>query len=107
MKQVLEYVVQGNTTQMDDPAFVAELKAWLRFNGRDSARTRDGLYSASSGSPSIQSWLGDLAFGLQGQAATLLALSTKRLNRGHVPDRATCELLGLRSFGFTRESTLS
>ena len=26
---------------------------------------------------------------------------------GHVPDRATCELLGLRSFGFTRESTLS
>ena len=42
-----------------------------------------------------------------GQVATLLALSTKRLNRGHVPDRATCELLGLRSFGFTRESTLS
>lgn len=54
MKQVLEYVVQGNTTQMDDPAFVAELKAWIRFNGRDSARTRDGLYSAWSGSPSIQ-----------------------------------------------------
>lgn len=64
MEQVLEYVVQGNTAQLNDPAFVAELKAWIRFNGRDAARTRDGLYSASSGSPSIPSWLGDLAFGL-------------------------------------------
>ena len=64
MEQVLEYVVQGNTAQINDPAFVAELKAWIRFNGRDAARTRDGLYSASSGSPSIPSWLGDLAFGL-------------------------------------------
>ena len=64
MEQILEYVVQGNTAQLNEPAFVAELKAWIRFNGRDAARTRDGLYSASSGSSSIPSWLGDLAFGL-------------------------------------------
>ena len=44
--------------------FVKELKAWLRFNGADAVRTGDGLYSVSSGNPSIPSWIGDLAFGL-------------------------------------------
>ncbi len=63
MEQVLDHVVQGNTAQMADPAFVKELKAWIRFNGTDAARTRDGLYSVSSGSPSIPTWVGDLAFG--------------------------------------------
>ena len=64
MEQVLEQVVQGNTAQMVDPAFVEELKAWIRFNGADAVRTGDGLYSVSSGNPSIPSWIGDLAFGL-------------------------------------------
>ncbi|WP_088287483.1 Acg family FMN-binding oxidoreductase [Ideonella sp. A 288] len=62
MEQTLDYVVQGNTAQMADAAFVQELKAWIRFNGADAARTRDGLYSASSGNPNIPSWVGDLAF---------------------------------------------
>ena len=64
MEQVLDHVVQGNTAQMADPAFVKELKAWIRFNGADAVRTGDGLYSVSSGNPSIPSWIGDLAFGL-------------------------------------------
>ena len=64
MEQVLDHVVQGNTAQMADPAFVKELKAWLRFNGADAVRTRDGLYSAASGSASIPAWVGDLGFGL-------------------------------------------
>ena len=64
MEQVLDHVVQGNTAQMADPAFVKELKAWIRFNGADAVRTRDGLYSVSSGNPSIPTWVGDLAFGL-------------------------------------------
>ncbi len=63
IEQVLDYVVQGNTAQIADPAFMKELKTWIRFNGQDAVRTRDGLYSASSGSPSIPSWLGDLALG--------------------------------------------
>lgn len=62
MEQALDYVVQGNTAQLADPAFVKELKAWIRFNGSDAVRTRDGLYSASSGSPNIPSWIGDVAF---------------------------------------------
>ena len=64
IEQVLDHVVQGNTVQMADTAFVKELKAWIRFNGADEVRTGDGLYSVSSGNPSIPSWIGDLAFGL-------------------------------------------
>ena len=60
--QVLDLIVQGNTAQLADPAFVTELKSWLRFNGADAARTRDGLYSAASGNPSVPAWLGDRLF---------------------------------------------
>jgi hypothetical protein len=63
MERVLEYVVQGNTAQMADPAFIKELKTWIRFNRKDAVRTRDGLFSVTSGNPAIPSWLGDLAFG--------------------------------------------
>ena len=62
MEQTLDYVIQGNTAQLADAAFVKELKAWIRFNGADAVRTRDGLYSASSGNPNIPSWIGDVAF---------------------------------------------
>lgn len=64
MERTLEYVVQGNTAQMNDPAFVAELKAWIRYNGDDAVRTGDGLYAASSGNPSLPAWLGSLMFRL-------------------------------------------
>jgi hypothetical protein len=64
MEKVLDYVVQGNTVQMNDSAFVEELKAWIRFSEIDAVRTGDGLYSAASGNPSVPSWLGSLLFGL-------------------------------------------
>lgn len=64
MEKVLEYVVQGNSTQMSDRAFVEELKAWIRFSATDAVRTGDGLYAASSGNPSVPSWLGNMLFGL-------------------------------------------
>ena len=64
MERVLDYVVQGNSAQMADPAFVSELETWIRFNGRDAVRTGDGLYSMASGNPAIPAWLGHLAFGL-------------------------------------------
>lgn len=64
MEKVLEYVVQGNTAQMNDRAFVEELKAWIRFSADDAIRTGDGLYAASSGNPSVPAWLGSLLFGL-------------------------------------------
>jgi hypothetical protein len=64
LERVLDHVVQGNTAQMADPAFVKELRAWIRFNGADAVRTGDGLYSVASGNPSVPSWIGELAFGL-------------------------------------------
>ena len=62
MERTLDYVIQGNAAQLTDPAFVKELKTWIRFNGAAAVRSRDGLYSVASGSPNIPSWFGDLAF---------------------------------------------
>jgi hypothetical protein len=63
VESVLDHVLQGNTAQMADPAFVKELKTWIRFNSAAALRTNDGLYSVCSGSPNIPSWIGDVAFG--------------------------------------------
>ena len=64
VEKVLEYVVQGNSAQMNDPAFVAELKQWIRFGSAEAVRAGDGLYAASSGNPSVPRWLGSMLFGL-------------------------------------------
>jgi hypothetical protein len=64
MEKVLEYVIQGNTSQMDDPAFVEELKAWIRFSDAEAVRTGDGLLSRSTGNPSVPRWLGSMLFSL-------------------------------------------
>jgi hypothetical protein len=64
MEKILEYVVEANTAQMNDPAFVEELKAWIRFGRGEAARTGDGLSSASFGNPSMPRWLGSLLFGV-------------------------------------------
>jgi hypothetical protein len=64
LEQVLEYVVAGNTAQIADPAFVAELKAWIRFNDTAAVRSGDGLYTASSGNPTLPTWLGRRMFGM-------------------------------------------
>ena len=64
MEKILALVIEGNTAQMQDAAFVRELKHWLRFSGSQAAETGDGLYSASSGNPSLPPWLGSLMFDL-------------------------------------------
>lgn len=64
MENVLEYVVQGNTAQMRDPAFTEELKAWMRFNESEAVRTGDGLFAAAAGSPTAPRWLGSRLFDL-------------------------------------------
>lgn len=63
MARVLDVIVLANTAQMADPAFVTELKTWIRFNGPDAVRTRDGLYSAASGNPAVPTWIGERLFG--------------------------------------------
>lgn len=64
METVLEYVVHGNTVQMNDQAFVEELKKWIRFSGDEAVRAGDGLFAESSGNPSLPTWLGSLLFGM-------------------------------------------
>jgi hypothetical protein len=67
---VRDLVVAGNTTQMADPAFIHELKSWLRFSPRQAMISGDGLFSALSGNPALPKWIGDIAFDLFFKAAS-------------------------------------
>jgi hypothetical protein len=62
MDRVRDLVVAGNSVQMGDPAFLRELKSWLRFNPRQARRTNAGLYSVATGNPALPDWLGQRAF---------------------------------------------
>jgi hypothetical protein len=64
MESVLEYVVAGNTAQMNDAAFVEELEAWIRFGADEALRTGDGLFAGASGNPVLPRWLGSRLMGL-------------------------------------------
>ena len=64
IERLRELVVEGNSKQMNDPAFMRELRLWLRFNPRQALRTGDGLYSAATGNPAMPDWLGPRAFDL-------------------------------------------
>lgn len=64
METVLDYVVQGNTAQINNPGFVKELKSWIRFNHSEAEQKGDGLFSGTSGNPSLPRWLGNLIFPL-------------------------------------------
>ena len=57
MAAVTEYVIEGNTAQMRDKAFMDELRGWMRFNGPSAVATMDGLYAPASGNPSLPPWL--------------------------------------------------
>ena len=63
VERALDYVVEANTAQMADAAFVKELESWIRFNDAAAVRTGDGLYTGCTGNPQLPTWLGDLAFG--------------------------------------------
>lgn len=62
LDQARDLVVAGNEAQMTDPAFMAELKHWLRFNPGDAMRSGDGLYSGATGNPILPAGLGGFAF---------------------------------------------
>lgn len=79
MNKVLDYVVQGNSQQLNDKAFVSELKSWIRFNAADAVERGDGLFGKSSGNPSLPSWLGNLVFGLVVTAKSENEKYTKQL----------------------------
>ncbi|WP_254446762.1 Tat pathway signal protein [Ruegeria sp. HKCCD8929] len=59
---ISEFVIEGNSTQMDDPAFVAKLREWLRFSPDKAVALGDGLFSACSGAPVAPEWIGGRLF---------------------------------------------
>lgn len=63
-ERIGELVLAGNGAQMADPAFVRELRLWLRFNPREALEKGDGLYSAASGNPVGPGWLAPSLFSL-------------------------------------------
>jgi hypothetical protein len=63
IETVLDYVTRGNAAQLADRAFVDELKTWIGFNEAEAVRTRDGLFSRTTGNPTIPRWLGTRLLG--------------------------------------------
>ncbi|WP_135449161.1 Acg family FMN-binding oxidoreductase [Tabrizicola caldifontis] len=61
---ILDFVVAGNSAQMDDPAFVQELADWIRFSSARAVETGDGLFAACSGNPVMPEWIGRRMFPL-------------------------------------------
>lgn len=64
LDSITEFVVAGNSAQMDDPAFVQELRDWLRFSPARAIEKGDGLFSAASGNPVVPEWMGGTLFDL-------------------------------------------
>jgi hypothetical protein len=64
MEMVLDYVVASNAAQINNPAFIAELKSWIRFGAGEAQRTGDGLFSGTTGTPVMPRWLGSRLMGL-------------------------------------------
>jgi hypothetical protein len=62
LENVLDYVLQGNTIQLRDPAFVSELKSWIRFTDGEALASRDGLSGRSTGNPPLPRWLASPLF---------------------------------------------
>ncbi|WP_275196673.1 Tat pathway signal protein [Bradyrhizobium sp. CSA207] len=57
ISKVADYVLEGNSAQMRDKAFMSELVSWMRFNEADAVAAMDGLFSRASGSPSLPAWI--------------------------------------------------
>ncbi len=64
INRIRDLVIAGNSAQLADPAFVTELKTWLRFSPRYALERGDGLYAAASGNPKFPEWIGQRAFDL-------------------------------------------
>lgn len=54
---LLTHVVRGNNIQMNDPAFINELKGWMRLNKRQTEASNDGLSYATFGAPNLPAFV--------------------------------------------------
>ena len=62
--RVRDLVLAGNKSQLADPAFMRELKSWIRFSPREAMKTGDGLFAAASGNSVLPEWLGPTLFSM-------------------------------------------
>jgi nitroreductase len=63
MDRIRDLVISGNSTQMADPAFMRELKTWLRFSPRRAMEMGSGLFGPTTGNPALPEWLGRAMLG--------------------------------------------
>ncbi|MCY7340018.1 MAG: nitroreductase family protein [Sphingomonas bacterium] len=78
--RVRDLILAGNDVQMADPAFLRELKRWLRFSPHHALESGDGLYSAASGSPALPDWIGPRAFDMMVSAKSEKDKYARQLN---------------------------
>ena len=63
-------IADAAMNQMQDSAFVAELKDWIRFSYGQALDTRDGLFSLCSGNPALPGPVGRVLLGFVATAAS-------------------------------------
>jgi hypothetical protein len=53
-----DYILQANQAQFSNPAFVQELIEWIRFSSKEAGQQGDGVWTSTSGVPSLGRPLG-------------------------------------------------
>jgi hypothetical protein len=61
-EKLLEQFTAANSAQIADSAFVRELTSWMRFNPHAVLASKDGLFSAYSGNPTLPCGFGKILF---------------------------------------------
>ncbi|MCK6605776.1 MAG: twin-arginine translocation signal domain-containing protein [Ignavibacteriaceae bacterium] len=62
--EIVSATAKAARIQYENPAFMDELKFWIRFNRAEAEEKQDGLFSASSGNPQSPRWIGKLFMNL-------------------------------------------
>lgn len=61
---ITEFVLRGNSRQMNNADLKNELKSWMRYNKKHQDETRDGLSYAVFGAPNLPRWISRAAMAL-------------------------------------------
>ncbi len=100
ISNIADYVEQGNSSQMHDDAFMAELKGWIRFSEADAVRTMDGLFAPASGTPAMPAWLARPLMGLffNESSAGIAVFVSEANDRSHwIAAGRACQRFGLQA----------
>lgn len=62
--EIVSATAKAARIQYENPAFMDELKFWIRFDRAEAEEKQDGLFSASSGNPQSPRWIGKLFMNL-------------------------------------------